>query len=191
MDIPNAMADAWDKWSREPSFPFARQGTTGYCINATRIGVEALRVLGIKAKPASVQMLILNAAADQLARAGVPTDRWPEHAHSLGLGMGDDFTPGAGWDGHLVIDGFYFTLDLSGEAYARPGRITLDGPLVLPPLPALGERKVWKVASHVIVVDRAPHHNAWRSATGWTRRHREHELELVARTRSELGAPDE
>lgn len=180
--IAHALAEAWDEWSRAASFPFMRSQQRGYCVNATRVGIQALRAFGVFAKPASVTLVVLNQAADQLARAGVPVEQWPAHAWSVGVGYGDNAVNG-GWDGHLLIDGGDWALDLSGEAYERQGRIDIRGPLLLPALPPLGERQAWTFAKHTFVIERAPQHNAWRRLNGWKVRSIEAEHELVARTK--------
>jgi len=179
--IVHAMADAWDVWSKQATFPFGRR-RTGYCINATRTGIEALRILGINTKPASVTMLVLNAAAEQLLRADVPVTQWPEHAWSIGLGSSDDVGPNGEWSGHLLIDGGTFTLDLSSEVMERAGRITINCPMILPPLPSYGERAAWSTHGHTVIMERAPQHNTWRKASGWKDRHPEIERELAMRT---------
>lgn len=182
-----AMAQAWDRWTHELSFPFRRARTSGYCINATRTGVEALRTLGVKAKPASVSMLVANRAADQLIRAGVPCEQWPDIAWSIGLGHSNDMDARGGWDGHLLIDGGDWCLDLAAEMLERPGLIGVSSALVLPALPPVGVRRMWEHDKHVFVLERAPQNNGWRRATGWTVQRHDVEHELAARTRAVLG----
>ena len=186
-----ALAQAWETWSSDPTFPYAKSKTRGYCINATRTGVDALARFGVKAKPISVGMLIANQAAVQLIDQGIPPKQWPEHAWSIGLGHGNETTPESGWNGHLVIEGTDFMLDLSAETLHRPGLIDIDGPLVLPRLPPVGEAVEWTLRGNLrLVMHRTPEHNGWRQASGWLRRDTEFTNELVRRMRGELAAHD-
>lgn len=183
--VLDAMVLAWRQWCTEPSFPFVSTRSKGYCINATRTGIEALRILGVRAKPASVTVLVLNAAAEQLRQAEVPVERWPAHAWSIGLGVNGEYD--GGWNGHLVIDGGDFTLDLSAGVLHRPGLIAIDGPLILPALPPLGtEFRMVGEDGTVLWVHRSPQHNEWRRASGWVNRRPDVERELAARTRIAL-----
>jgi hypothetical protein len=190
MTVPQieALTEAWHKWSSSPDFPFAKSRSRGYCINATRTGIDALAAYGVKAKPVSVSMVIANQAASQLIEAGVPFTEWPEHAWSIGLGHDNATSPDAGWNGHLVIEvGNYYVIDLSGEALHRPGLIEIDGPIVLAGLARVGQETHYTLDRSVVVfAQRTPEHNAWRHAPGWTTRRPLDTAELIRRMALEL-----
>lgn len=78
------------------------------CILATRIGVRALEIVGVPARPLTVRVIVYNGPLFKRMQAGmVPADtaelvRWGDEdgSYSLGLGFGENDSK---WAGHLVI----------------------------------------------------------------------------------------
>ena len=183
-DEVNTMANAWAKWQGDRSFPFSAD----HCINGTRVAVTALGQLGVKARPVSVQFMLMNKPAFELYSNGVSLEKWPEHAHSIGVGPGAT-KPGAEpdkWNGHLVCEGEGFTLDISAMQVHRPGKIVIPSPFVMPPLPAEGRLALVDDVRQVLWIGRWPENNAWRQAGGWMRPQTAEAAELVRRTRIEM-----
>jgi hypothetical protein len=160
---------AWTDWTAEPDFPMIEK----HCINGTRVAVQALRRLGIKAKPISVGFMLFNKAAHDLMVADVPIARWPEHAHSLGRGPGHNGAPASPgmWDGHLIAEGDGFTLDLSAGAMNRPGKIESKPWVIWQNLPPTGQVCLEQDNGQVMYLERWPANNGWRQSPGWQRLH--------------------
>lgn len=165
-DVVGALAVEWARWTREPEFPWK----PNHCINGTRVAIEVLRHFGVRARPASVNFVLFNQFAFELAGASVPVDDWPPQAWSVGVQAGQRSADGE-WHGHLVVDGGEWWFDPSSQSFDRPGRIDVPLPFLLDaPLPPVG----YEVELHmnhglVLVVSRWPENNAWRAAAGWTR----------------------
>lgn len=178
-----ALGPAWRRWEALPTFPFKPD----CCINAARVGVEVLRRFGVKARPVSVELLLINRFGLQLMEAQVPVDQWPAHAHSIGITPGADFAHREdGWPGHLMIEGDDWTIDLSARQFARPGKLIVDGPWMLPPIPR-GERLVLvDDYRQALVVSRWAGNNGWRRAPGWLRLHAEETDFLTALVYQEM-----
>lgn len=172
-----ALAAAWNQWWDEDGFPFSPD----CCINASRTGIEVLRQLGVKAKPLSVSIVVFNDFAWRLFQADKPTCEWPPQAWSIGVSTGQDSRPGK-WNGHLMIEGDGWMLDLSARQFHRPGRITVTEPWIIPPVEE--ERHTTYVDDHrqVLMIARTPRSNGWRRAPGWIDRRPEVEQELLRRT---------
>jgi hypothetical protein len=184
-DVIEAAVLAWREWDRSPEFPLASHRLRGYCINSTRIGVEALRLLGVKARPTSVSMLVANDAGWDLATRGVDVDEWPAHAWSVGAGF-DDAGDGGAWNGHLILTGDGFALDLSAKMFHRPEHgIWLDGPLHLAADLTDDGLHLHRFGVHVDVC-RRPEFRRWRTAPGWTDRRPELSAEYARRIRDVL-----
>jgi hypothetical protein len=182
LEVVRALAGAWKKWQTEAGFPFGPK----HCINGARVSVEALRVLGVAARPVSVQVLLFNAAGWQLWSAGEPASTWPAHAHSIGVVDGS-VSDSPDWSGHLMVEGEDWTLDVSFGQFARPGKIVVDGPLVQP-VRVPDDRWATFADEHgqYLCLARWPANNRWRQASGWKRPQPAEVAELVARTRDLL-----
>lgn len=104
----------------------------GWCITAaaltrhvlTRFGIPGVRVVG-------VDFAAFNPLAWELMQAGVPMDRWPDHASAVNTG-GTDETDDTGWDGHALayipskVDGrSAWIIDPSATQFSEPGQLTL------------------------------------------------------------------
>jgi len=175
-----ALAQAWEQWSSEPSFPFRPD----HCVNGTRVATRVLARFGVRARPVSVTVGVYNDFAWQLAQAGVAVEDWPEHAWAVGVDDGPA-KPGR-FAGHLVAEGKGWTLDISAGQFHRPGLIDSPGPILLPvELPPHGERLVAMRPRGVLVIGRAAS-DAWRSAPGWLRLHPGEVAEALDRTRAIL-----
>lgn len=177
LDVVKAMADAWGKWEREGTLPF----TSDCCINGTKVVTHALRRFGVDAHPVSVRFVLFNRFAWDLFRNGVAVDEWPEHAHSIGVAPGADTLPGR-WNGHLVAEGNGWALDISASQFARPGRIIVDGPRVMPELPAKDVLLTTDEHNQVLWMTRWPDNVGWKQAAGWRRIQDTEVEELVRRT---------
>lgn len=168
LDVVQALAVEWALWTREDGFPW----TGDHCINGTRVCIDVLSQLGVEAAPESIGFVLFNQFAYDLWRAGVPMIEWPSHAHSLGVQPGMVQTVRGQWNGHLVVDGGDWWFDPSSQQFHRPGRINVPVPFVFPvPLPPLGTQDEMRL-NHglVLLVHRWPENNAWRTASGWTRK---------------------
>jgi hypothetical protein len=168
--VVDALAEAWGAWQRDDGFPFSDD----HCINGSRVTISALARLGVYARPLSVSFILFN--------AHVPPDVWQPPAHSLGVGPGA--VKGAdGWDGHLVVEGEGWTLDVSARQFHRPGRLISDGPWLCDEnLPAEGPLLRVDEHNQVLYIARWPENNGWRTAGGWKRPHGAEVREIVART---------
>lgn len=175
-----AMARAWGQWQVEPSFPF----DDSHCINGARVVTRALEKLGIPSRAVSVQFLLFNRPAWMLFNQDVPLSEWPDEAWSLGIGPNvTAAVRGTKWDGHVVVEGEGWVLDISAMQFNRPGRIVIDGPRLLPPLPTNGKfLELHDERGQVLLIKPWPENNGWRSAGGWMRLHGTEVKEIVRRT---------
>jgi len=178
------VAVAWDEWSHDPMFPFE----PGCCLNGSRVVMEVLRDLGVRAKPVSVQFVLFNAFGWSAYEAGVPVAEWPHAAWSVGVGpnMEPPSNPDR-WRGHLMLEGSDWLLDISARQFHRPGRINVETPLILPTtLPPDG----WSIShgsnGNVLMIARFPANNLWREAAGWKRPHVAERTELTRRVQRVL-----
>ncbi len=90
------------------------------CIASTRIGVEALRRIGIAAGPTAVKVAAFNKEGHRAMVAGHPEWVREQRDGAYGIGIGYP-TDGPGWDGHLVITvERKWLLDLSIDQASRP-----------------------------------------------------------------------
>jgi hypothetical protein len=174
-----AMARAWGQWQSEPGFPF----TDDHCINGARVVTRALEKLGVQSRAVSVQFLLFNRPAWMLFEQDIPVSEWPPEAWSLGVGPNAQRGVANRWDGHVVVEGEGWTLDISAKQFARPGRIRVDGPRLMPPLPTNGQfmhlEDEW---GQVLLIKPWPQNNGWRGAAGWRRLHGTEVKEIVKRT---------
>jgi hypothetical protein len=158
-----ALVAVWQSFSKQPDFPF----TADHCINGTRVAVDVLRNFGVRAKPASVTVVVFNGFAWQLYTAGVPPIEWPPHAWSVGVDPNRSESRPGQWDGHLVAVGDDFTLDISAGQFYRPGKIALDGPLLIDGALADDTLMAMGKGGLRVVYRRSPQANEWRTASGW------------------------
>jgi hypothetical protein len=184
LEVVQALARAWMDWQKEDSFPF----DDTHCINGARVAVRALEQLGVKAKPVSVRLMFANAAARALIEAEVPVEEWPTEAWSVGVAPGATAPPRAGrWGGHLMVEGDGWTLDVSFDQMARPGRLVTEGPLVAAlNLPDEGWVVFDDVLGQRLLLATWRANNGWRDASGWKNLHPTEVAILVARTRALL-----
>jgi hypothetical protein len=108
----------------------ARSVNRGRCVQATRVGIEALRYFGITGKPLVTLMLTGNAAWAEWMLAGSPQPM-PDEVWSVGINPNDD---GPGFPAHLVISLDGLLLDLDAGFYARPERGIHVPPTILAPI---------------------------------------------------------
>lgn len=114
------------------------------CIQSTRIGLDVLANLGIQARALPCAIVVRNAEAVDASLRGLPVQDWPPSAWSVGIdpdappadsgvdkttstlfGGGkvfDNRTGERGWNGHLIIEGGGWLLDLSANQFSRPLR---------------------------------------------------------------------
>lgn len=178
-----AMARAWGQWQDSPEFPFSDD----HCINGSRVVIRALDKFGIKAKPLSVQFMLFNKHAWALYLDGVPVAEWPDYAWSLGCGPGASRGVGGKWDGHLCVEGEGFTLDISARQFTRPGKIVIDSPRIMPPLPKNEWSHMDDELGQVLLIRPWPENNHWRNTGGWKRLHGTEVREIVTRTKRVIG----
>jgi len=116
------------------------------CIASTRIGMDALEYFGVKAVPIPLMIMIFNAEAHEMLRAGkdllelqaetlkyTPTD--PGGPWTMGVGA--EVENGDGWAGHLVVGlpQMRLLVDLSFDQASRPLKgLKFTGPQLLPVL---------------------------------------------------------
>lgn len=114
------------------------------CIQSTRIGLEVLANLEIQATALPCAIVVRNAEAVDCSLRGLPVADWPPTAWSVGIDpdapapaqtpaeaassalLGgpviDNRTGERGWNGHLLIEGEGWLLDLSANQFSRPLR---------------------------------------------------------------------
>lgn len=186
MTVPEeveALALAWKRWGQEPGFPYGRD----HCINGSRVALGALDLLGIPARPASVTFAIFNQFAWDMYCRQIPVDKWPEHAHSIGVDKRDTHDPKpGGWYGHLIVEGDGWLLDVSAAQFDRPGRIVSDGPLLLDinldPADDVVTVVTQDRSRQVLLLGRWPENDGWTRAPGWLRPQPNEIRELTRRT---------
>lgn len=176
----SALADAWAAWEREASFPYDED----CCINATRVATRVLDSVGVRARPLSVWVLLLNQFALELAEADVAVSDWPNHAWSVGVQPG--LAPPGQWNGHLIAEGDGWALDLSARQFHRPGKLIVDKPWVLPAIPTEGRGMFRDPHAQTLYVVRNPANNRWRTAPGWRSPNTEAFRRLLADVRRAL-----
>jgi len=117
--------------SRVPLADAQRNGR-GRCVQATRVGIEALRYFGVEATPLVTLMMVGNEEWVQWMLAGKPQPL-PEEVWSVGIDpeprLGD-----RGYPAHLVIEIDGQILDLDAGMYARPHKGIFLPPTVLVPI---------------------------------------------------------
>jgi hypothetical protein len=120
------MAAAWDElWDDE----LWRTHSPSCCILATRVSIAVLAEHGVKAWALPTQTTLFNRPAVELVDAGVPMDRWPEHAWSIHAGA---LSPGSGYPGHLWAATDESLIDLSARQWHREGLIESRRSMVVP-----------------------------------------------------------
>lgn len=113
-----------------------RELQIGRCIQATRVGLEALRYFGVEAKPLVTLMMVGNAAWAEWMLAGSPQPM-PDEVWSVGI---DPKECGRrGFPGHLVILVEEHLLDLDAGLYARPQHGIFVPPTILTPVRPMRE----------------------------------------------------
>ena len=90
-----------------------------HCIAATAVGIAVCERFGIEALPASVEVMAMNDEMLAWLESGLGIDDRPDEAWSVGVANENTHT--AGWDGHLVVEvpGFGF-MDLNSGQMSRP-----------------------------------------------------------------------
>ena len=90
----------------------------GACINATYVGLEVLRRLGVEASPSAWDAMVMNEEARLLMMDQTPVDEWPDTAWSVGVNAKTRDADGVGF--HAVIQMREGILDLSSVQFDRP-----------------------------------------------------------------------
>lgn len=158
------LAVVWSRMTEESDFLL----TPDHCINGTRIAKEVLAHFGVKSRPVSVGCALFNRFAYELFINGVPAPDWPEHAWSVGVHP-DAPNTDTGWNGHLMLEGEGWTLDVSAQQFHRPGLILVPNALWFTEnVKPEGEQSIFVDArQQVMVVWRTPYNTRWRQASGW------------------------
>jgi hypothetical protein len=111
-----------------------REQGRGSCVQATRMGIEALRYFGVPAKPLVTLMGVGNAAWVEWMEAGGPNvSDMPEEAWAVGTDPTERPNE-RGYPAHLVIEIDGHLLDLDAMISARPERGIHVPPTLLIPL---------------------------------------------------------
>lgn len=160
-----AVARAWEAMWRSG---LDRTVSHRCCILAARVSTNVLGRLDVDARAVAFDWALFNEPARQLAAAGVPFDQWPEFAWSVYAGQE---APGNGYPGHVVTVTDDALVDLSAAQFHRPGRIELDGPLIIAnpdrlPWPQRGEHIEWRMGN-LTVMARATGDKGFRVAPDW------------------------
>ena len=101
----------------------------GRCVQATRVGIEALRYFGFEARPLTTLMMCGNAAWVEWMANDNPMPM-PDEVWSVGI---DPVAKGRGFPAHLVLALGSNLLDLDAGLYARPHKgIHIPSTLMLP-----------------------------------------------------------
>lgn len=184
LELVAAVAQAWHEWSDDPGFPF----TPSCCVNGSRVARDVLAHFGVPSKPVSVQFVLFNKRGWECYEAGMNVWQWPEGAWSVGVGPEREGLGPDRWNGHLVLEGGGWTLDISARQFHRPGLIPIDNPLVMPVNLPPDERWLTSHGAHglVLMIARFPANNAWRQASGWKRPHVAERYELTRRVQRVL-----
>jgi hypothetical protein len=96
------------------------------CIATTRVLIDVLSYLGVRAQAWAVNLTLFNPEAWELYRMGIPAREWPPAAWSVGM-RGDR----AGEVGHIVAVAGPRLIDASIDQAARPGKgLPVISPLV-------------------------------------------------------------
>lgn len=108
----------------------ARAAHRGRCVQATHVGLDALRYFGIEAKPRVTLMMVGNEAWAEWMLAGSPQPM-PDPVWSVGI---DPNAEGRGFPAHLVIEIDGQLLDLDAGFYSRPHKGIHVPPTILTPI---------------------------------------------------------
>lgn len=110
---------------------YARRNDRGRCVQATRVGIEALRYFGIEARPLVTTMMVGNEDWVRWMLDGQPLPM-PDEVWSVGI----DPEPreDRGYPAHLVIEIDGQILDLDAGFYSRPHKGIYLPPSVIVPI---------------------------------------------------------
>lgn len=155
-------ANAWPFRAPMPT------GGSGKCIEATRYLIEALRPLGIKARPLPCAIVVANNAAIDPILQGLPADQWPADAWSIGVDPNQPH-PGSQWNGHLIAEHELFICDLSLGEMSRPAKNLHLEPTVIPRalLTQTDQGFIARNESTLLMVFPRPELAAWRKGSAW------------------------
>jgi hypothetical protein len=119
---------------RRNEYELLREQKRGSCVQATRMGIEALKYFGVAAKPLVTLMGVGNAAWCEWMDAGGPAvSEMPEGAWAVGTDPVEREGE-RGFPAHLVIEIDGHLLDLDAGFSARPEREIHVPPTLLIPL---------------------------------------------------------
>lgn len=90
----------------------------GACVNATYIGLEVLRRIGVDASPSVWDAMVMNEEARLLMMEQTPVSEWPDTAWSVGVNAKTRDANGLGF--HAVAQMKEGVLDLSSLQFSRP-----------------------------------------------------------------------
>jgi hypothetical protein len=156
---------------RRNEYEVLRASARGSCVQATRMGIEALKYFGVKAKPLVTLAITGNAAWVEWVKLEDPTAPWSDEVWSVGTDPKQK--PGErGYPAHLVIEIDGQLLDLDAGFCARPEKGIHVPDTVLLPLTAhgaamdLAEGGVLLYRYHTPTVDYRKS-GAWRDSQKW------------------------
>ena len=166
--------------------------TPTHCILGARAGVEALTYFGLPAKAVAVIATVRNQPAVALARQGIPTDQWPQHAWSLSVGRpGDEEravaeSAGRGMNLHLVIEiPDSWIVDLSAGQFDRNDYdLHVPGPIVTAGgFDTANRCSTTTPRGTLVTYERRVPAPQWRQSLDWTINYRNFARELINRSR--------
>ena len=157
----------------------ARQVDRGRCVQATRVGLEALAYFGVTAKPLVTTMMAGNEDWVRWMLDGYPQPM-PEEVWSVGIDP-EPRSEHRGYPAHLVIEIDGLLLDLDAGLYARPHKGIHLPPTIFTPLRRQGEgRPIAAVdledGGAVVYHDRSHYHvpppnfrsiGSWKQTATW------------------------
>lgn len=134
-ELVGRLIDVWERdgWNDADTWNDSVDGHPGWCLNATAIGMEALRRHGIRSSPRIGTCLVSNAEGRKMAEQGLPASEWPADAHSVGVVRFVPEPKEMKVNGHVVISVGGGILDLSSGQFNRRRYNMMLPPLWYPP----------------------------------------------------------
>lgn len=150
---------------------FAQRFGPRCCINATRVGMDALRRFRVESFPLPVKVAAFSPKAAEKVVAGKPLTR-EEGEWMVLLGDGSSVPDDEGYDGHLVLMvARRFLVDLSIGQVSRPERGIEAGPFWMDvgrDFVRQGAERAFRSKQGTLLSYKcAPERGAWKDTPGW------------------------
>lgn len=160
-----AVVDVW------PDDAHTVHDARGTCIESVRMVLPVLGRLGVACKPLPCAVWAGNQLAWQLFQAGVRVADWPPEAHSVGVDPDQGHRRGErGWNGHLVVAGDDWLLDLTAPQLHRPDRgVNVRGAVLATdtPAPPRDRPLVLGADDTTLIYTPRPELARWRVTDAW------------------------